>query len=747
MANQQKITSIMAKYRAIVLFCVSLFALLFALCAFPKVAAAEGIFAGGTGTTDDPFIINTQDQFKAFRDSVNQGTSYAGEVVALGADITLDEPSWTPIGAGTCKSNSITPTSTPFKGVFNGKGHTVSGLNITKTQSPDYAIGLFGVLDGAVVENVVLKNVNINVPDSDMAGGLAGLMLNGAGISNVVVNGTITAGGGVGGICGKHIESGTISGCTNNAIVRATGSSGNVGGVVGAAYYTRLSAEMHITNCTNNGEITGQEAVGGIAGLSAATVSSCTNTAPVTGSTYGIGGIVGEQRNYGNISECNNSASVTNTSQTGYGTGGIVGWIRYNGAKTAYQASNSVVVFNNANSGAIKGGTGAGGIAGVIYDSATVTGNENTAPSISDSNFAGGIVGDLQESGDAGLPAVIKLGIMVDNNVSTTPMDAIAGSDKAQFAYNNNPLVFTVKNNGIAWVAQVGATRFATLAGATDFAAATLPDATEQNPATIQMIADATSQPTVSLRRPTYIALDLARHSIQFVDSPAFDIEEGTYTITGDGHVLSVDNDISSLIVVNEAQSADHSVAHFVLTGGTYKQDVEPYVGEGYTEVVVPQSADGATYMVTKEKPTDPDKPTNPDTPSTPDTPSMPGTDTPDTPDTPTTPDTPATPDTPQAPDDQPGSSDQPGASDQPGDTPTSPSEEASANHNAQTNAQSGKATSSASPSTSSSSTQKGKVVQTGDTDLAGVFGALVVLAASSVVVLKVSRKKASLHK
>lgn len=739
MTNQQKTASIMAKYRVIVLFCISLFALIVALFAFPPAAAAEGIFASGTGSSQDPFIINTQEQFKAFRNSVNQGTSYEGEIIVLGADIALDEPSWTPIGTGTRKSSTVSGTSTPFKGVFNGKGHTISGLSITKTQTPNYAIGLFGVLDGAVVENLVLQNVNIDVAASDLAGGLAGLMLDGAEISNVEVSGTVTAGGGVGGICGRLIESGTISGCINNATVRATGSTGNVGGIVGAAYYTRLDAEMHITNCVNNGETSGQEAVGGIVGLSAATVSLCTNTAPVTGSTYSIGGIVGEQRNYGNISECNNSAEITNTSQTGYGTGGIVGWIRYNGAKTAYLANKSVVVFNNNNSGVIKGGTGAGGIAGVIYDSATVTGNENTAPHISDSNFAGGIVGDLQESGDAGLPAVIKLGVIVDNNVSTTPIDAISGADKAQFAYNNNPLVFTVKNNGIAWVAQVGTTRFATLAGATDFAVATI-QGTEQAPTVIQLIADAINQPTVSLARPTFIALDLAGHSIQFADNPAFDIEDGTYTITGDGHVLSTDDKIDSLIVVDETQSADHPAAHFVLTGGTYKQDVEPYVGEGYTEVVVPQSADGATYMVTKATPDDSgDKPTTPDKPSTPDTPVVPGTDTPsinpsDKPDKPETPsnpgtDTPATPSTPD---------------NQPGTTPDSPSEEEVGSHGV--DAQSANSSSSKAQTTSSTSSHNGKVVQTGDVSAVAI-GVCIVLIAGSVIALKASRKKASLHK
>ena len=49
--------------------------------------------------------------------------------------------------------------------------------------------------------------------------------------------------------------------------------------------YTSLDGEMRIQNCENHGTVTGTAGVvGGIAGLSSACVSGCTNTAAITGS-------------------------------------------------------------------------------------------------------------------------------------------------------------------------------------------------------------------------------------------------------------------------------------------------------------------------------------------------------------------------------------------------------------------------------------------------------------------------------
>lgn len=101
------------------------------------------------------------------------------------------------------------------------------------------------------------------------------------------------------------LKDGTVINCTNRAEISGTGA--NVGGIVGAAYYTAEGREMRIENCVNTGIVTGtQGGVGGIVGLSSAVVDGCTNTAPVTGSGTSVGGIVGEQREYGCVTGCTN---------------------------------------------------------------------------------------------------------------------------------------------------------------------------------------------------------------------------------------------------------------------------------------------------------------------------------------------------------------------------------------------------------------------------------------------------------
>ncbi|MFU2373457.1 MAG: hypothetical protein ACM676_03355, partial [Bacteroidales bacterium] len=56
---------------------------------------------------------------------------------------SVEEASWNPIG-----------DSNPFKGIFDGNGHTVSDLYIN---SSGYNLGLFGQVDGAEIKNVTVQ--------------------------------------------------------------------------------------------------------------------------------------------------------------------------------------------------------------------------------------------------------------------------------------------------------------------------------------------------------------------------------------------------------------------------------------------------------------------------------------------------------------------------------------------------------------------------------------------------------------
>ena len=104
-----------------------------------------------------------------------------------------------------------------------------------------------------------------------------------------------------------------------------------------------------------------------------------------------------------------------------------------------------------ANSASVQGGSCAGGIVGTFYNAGTVSGNANTAASITSSSFAGGIVGNLQNADISSLPSTVPEGILAENNVSATPLNAITAPLKGPYAYNNTPSDFTVRDNGSAW--------------------------------------------------------------------------------------------------------------------------------------------------------------------------------------------------------------------------------------------------------------------------------------------------------
>lgn len=565
---------------------VAAFALLAALCwASPAWAVDSAVFASGAGTEADPYLIENASQLAAFRDAVNAGDDYDGKYVALGADVDLEGAEWTPIGAGTRKSSGIAEGSTPFAGTFDGAGHTVSGLKITSTQGADYAIGLFGILDGATVKNLTVADAKIAVPQSELAGILCGMLANDSTVSGVSVSGSVSGKAGVGGIAGRMTLSGAIENCENSASVTAAGGVGNAGGIVGAAYYTTPSGRMSITGCHNSGSISGTDCIGGIAGLSAAFVSNCENSGAIAGTSYSVGGIVGEQKNYGAVTGCANSESVSTSNAGAYGIGGIVGWARYDGAAPAYAASAPITVTGCANSASVQGGSCAGGIVGTFYNAGTVSGNANTAASITSSSFAGGIVGNLQNADISSLPSTVPEGILVENNVSATPLDAITAPLKGPYAYNNTPSDFTVRDNGSAWVAQAGATRYATLAGAF----ATAPDHS-----TIKLVSSVSDQPTLSVSDGRELTLDLAGFNLFFATDGGLSLRDGALTVTGQGDVATAEGADGK----PEPLAAVSGTGSLALKGGSYNQDVAPYVADSYAEFVPADAHATAPFSV-----------------------------------------------------------------------------------------------------------------------------------------------------
>ena len=125
-----------------------------------------------------------------------------------------------------------------YTGIFDGAGHTVSGLYFNNSSTGN--VGLFGSLTvGGTVQNVGV--IDSYFCGGDNVGGVAGYLSTGYFLVGNVINcyntGIVTGSSNVGGVAGNN--GGTATGCYNTGTV--TGSS-NVGGVIGGSSGT-------VTNC------------------------------------------------------------------------------------------------------------------------------------------------------------------------------------------------------------------------------------------------------------------------------------------------------------------------------------------------------------------------------------------------------------------------------------------------------------------------------------------------------------------
>ena len=233
--------------------------------------------------------INNLDELETFRDNVNKGNTYEGKVVLLTNDITLNDE-WTPIGK--YDSNSSNPDDAinkSFMGIFDGKFHKISNLNINSTEK---AKGLFALVKGGTVKNIGIESGNIS--------------------SNSTV----------GGIVGYAYDNARIVNCYNKANITITGR--YAGGIIGYA-----KNNVSIENCYNSGIITGEYNVGGICGeLNNGKILNCYNVGSVNGKATGfvaIGGIGGGTTGSNTIKNNYNTGNISLTNTSHQYIGGIIG--------------------------------------------------------------------------------------------------------------------------------------------------------------------------------------------------------------------------------------------------------------------------------------------------------------------------------------------------------------------------------------------------------------------------------------
>ena len=229
----------------------------------------------GTGTAEDPILIGTAAELRAFANKVNSGDSAAAHAYVKLTDNITVPGSWTPL---------------TFSGHFDGDGKSVT---ITVDDPGPSYFGFFGCLDSKIDRD---STTPIDEQPTVV-------------VENLTVDGTVYCSepyAYVGGIAARARGKVEIKNCVNNATVSslARGSAG-VGGLVGGyddgVEYVYKNIRMTVDGCTNNGTIivTGDNEkafVGGMVGANANCVqlTNCTNTGTVNAPGCTVGGLLGE---------------------------------------------------------------------------------------------------------------------------------------------------------------------------------------------------------------------------------------------------------------------------------------------------------------------------------------------------------------------------------------------------------------------------------------------------------------------
>lgn len=249
-------------------------------------------------------------------------------------DIDLSGTEWEPVG----DRNNV------YTGTFDGNGHTISNLTITKENlSFGDDCGMFGrVGTNATIKDLTLESVRLNVgADGIPIGALAGS--NQGTISNCKVSGNISVTNNemqyVGGIVG-WMESGVIQYCHSSASIQG-GNSEYVGGVLGGEYITATV----IKGCSFSGSVTGNRFVGGIVGYcrSFDKKTACYSTGSLSSTGGFAGGIVGALQFTSEANACYWSNFDGEGVSYGYNSSEGTGLYKVDGTTHTWQTATEVM--------------------------------------------------------------------------------------------------------------------------------------------------------------------------------------------------------------------------------------------------------------------------------------------------------------------------------------------------------------------------------------------------------------------
>ncbi|HTP81106.1 MAG TPA: GLUG motif-containing protein, partial [Bacteroidota bacterium] len=264
----------------------------------------------GTGTSGDPYLVSTLDNLYW----ITQNSSSWNKHFLQTADIDASsDTSWD-------SNQGFSPIGTSginFTGVYDGNGHVISGLFISRSSANN--LGMFGI----AYYPDTLKNlglINVNITGGTNTGGLVAVNSNGSTVINCYCTGSVSAtySDYVGGLVGYNNGS-VVNKSYTSVNVTVNSASSYVGGLVG--YNRGVST---ISNCYATGNVTnGGSYIGGLVGYSTPNglpvpvISNSYSTGKVTGSSQ-VGGLVGE--NDAEVDSCFWNKDSSGTTGIGAGT-------------------------------------------------------------------------------------------------------------------------------------------------------------------------------------------------------------------------------------------------------------------------------------------------------------------------------------------------------------------------------------------------------------------------------------------
>ncbi len=359
------------------------------------------------GSAESPYIINTQEEWNEFANSVYGGKKYvttsgARQYVRLTTDIVINANGHVGTNANNLDFTnnggynfagdfSQDNANSSFQGEFDGNGHTIT---VTFAMNQANRASVFPNASGAVFRNLTIAG-KIQSASQDTG-------------ANDVYK---TAGYDVAGFVGKAFGSLEFYNCKNEAKIIGLR---NVAGIVG--YYNSSSASITMTACVNTGNITSLQGTYTENGLNSSKytyndgISSTGVGVDNVGFTFGTGGIIGAYTGSITIESCRNTGKIIG----GHNVGGIIGLhdgvsgnvvtlTIKNCANTGYVLSNSGYwgedegqLDGNKSRGVRQSIFGyVGGLVGLTgrYSILKMYASYNTGEVVAYSNIAGGLVG------------------------------------------------------------------------------------------------------------------------------------------------------------------------------------------------------------------------------------------------------------------------------------------------------------------------------------------------------------------